>query len=175
MSIYTKTGDEGTTSLFGGNRVIKSDPQIEACGSIDEVTSFVGMVTSKLRRDEDKDFFIQIQKDLYTIMGYLAGAEQDLKPLQTRVTLFEKRIDIIESSLPKLNRFIIPGGSEMSSLCHVVRTVIRRGERRVAEYLFDNKLNEKKDSKIMIQYLNRLSDLFFTVARFYNEEKELIT
>ncbi|MEI6533298.1 MAG: cob(I)yrinic acid a,c-diamide adenosyltransferase, partial [Candidatus Roizmanbacteria bacterium] len=148
MSIYTKTGDEGTTSLFGGNRVIKSDPQIEACGSIDEVTSFVGMVNSKLHRDEDKDFFIQIQKDLYTIMGYLAGAEQDLKPLQKQVILFEKRIDIIESSLPKLNRFIIPGGSEMSSLCHVVRSVIRRGERRVAEYLFDNKLNEKKDSKI---------------------------
>src|SRR3989344_3918100 len=116
MSIYTRTGDLGTTSLFGGKRISKADCQIETYGSIDELTSYIGLVVVKLKNTQDKNLLIQIQKDLYQIMSFLSGAKIDLFFLEKKVLVFEKTIDEIEKKLPKLNKFILPGGNEISSL-----------------------------------------------------------
>src|SRR3990167_3453030 len=117
MSIYTRTGDKGTTSLFGGKRVSKSDHQVEAYGSVDELSSFVGLLVSKLRTTNHE--LINIQKDLYKIMAYLSGAKVDVRFLDRRVLDFEKEIDTIEKKLSRLTRFILPGGNEVSSLFHI--------------------------------------------------------
>src|SRR3990167_3479566 len=104
MPIYTKTGDKGTTALFGGKRVSKADLQVEAYGSVDELTSYIGLVNSNIK--------------------YLDGRVKD----------FENKIDEIDKKLPKLTKFILPGGSELSSWFHVLRTVCRRSERSVIRY-----------------------------------------
>ncbi|GAB4218637.1 MAG: cob(I)yrinic acid a,c-diamide adenosyltransferase [Candidatus Microgenomates bacterium] len=166
MHIYTKTGDKGETSLFGGKRVLKSDVQIEAYGQIDELTSFIGLVSTITKKDEQ--FLIQIQKDLYRIMAYLSGAKINLDFLEKRVLDFEKRIDEIEKNLPKLNNFIIPGADEHSAWFHILRTICRRVERVVV------KLNQQKPVLNIITYFNRLSDLFFVLARKYGKNKELL-
>lgn len=180
MPIYTKTGDKGKTSLFGGKRVSKDDPQVAAYGSVDELSSFLGMPTALLKRKPDKEFLLEIQKDLYLIMGFLAGAANsklkviDIPTMEKRVKVFEERIDFIESRLPKLRRFILPGGSELSTWFHINRTVCRRAERAIVRLNEKTKL-DKETVGVIIQYLNRLSDLFFDLARWYNKEKEILT
>ncbi len=187
MSIYTKTGDKGDTSLYGGKRVPKYDSQIEAYGSVDELTSFLGLVIAKIptlpsglrgvgKNQGHKDLLTHIQKDLYSAMGTLCGATTDLSGLEERVITFEKTIDTIDKNLPKLTRFILPQGGEVASLFHVARTVCRRAERHVVA-LFNQKnvgIDRQKRS-IIVQYLNRLSDLLFMLARFYSRGKEVIT
>lgn len=175
MPIYTKTGDEGKTSLFGGARTTKFDSQIEAYGTIDELTSYVGMVISKTTRPKDKEVLVDIQKDLYQIMGYLAGADQNLDNLSRQTKNFERKIDAYEEKLPKLTKFILPGGNELSSWYHIIRTITRRAERRVTQYFYEQGIQHIGENRTVIQYLNRLSDLFFTVARFYNDQGELLT
>lgn len=174
MPIYTKTGDKGQTSLFGGKRLSKADIQIEAYGTVDELTSFLGMITVKIKPQIDKDFITYIQKDLYTIMGVLAGANSPIESLSERITLFEQKIDELEKKLPKLTRFILPGGTELAAWFHIARTVCRRAERNVVALHTTKQLN---DTTIIlcIQYLNRLSDLLFTLARWYNKKNEIIT
>ena len=157
MPIYTKTGDSGQTSLFGGKRLSKSDPQIEAYGTVDELTSFLGMIIVKTKSKEDKEFLTLIQKDLYQIMGVLAGANSPIEVISERVKLFEQKIDVMESKMPKLHRFILPGGTETASWFHIVRTVCRRAERSVVAV---------NSAPLIIQYLNRLSDLLFVLARY---------
>lgn len=166
MPIYTKTGDKGETSLFGGKRINKSHPQVEAYGTVDELTSFIGLVSSKLKNKYDRLFLIEIQRDLWKIMAALSGAKEDLSNLSKRVLIFEKRIDGLEKKLPKLRRFILPGGTELSSWFQVLRVVCRRAERNVV------RLNKES---VIIQYLNRLSDLFFVMARSYGKGKEIST
>lgn len=168
MSVYTKTGDKGETSLFGGKRVLKSDLQIEAFGEIDELTSFIGLVVSKTKSKKEKIFLINIQKDLYQIMAYLSEAKINLDFLTKKIFDFEKKIDEIEKKLPKLNNFIIPGGNELSAWFHVLRTICRRVERSIV------KLNQKKTNLNLIQYFNRLSDLFFMLAREKNKKNEFL-
>lgn len=172
MAIYTKTGDKGTTALFGGKRLSKDDPQVEAYGTIDELSSFLGLLISKIKLKNEQDFLIEIQKDLYSIMAYLAAANSPIEQLSGRVILFEQKIDAIQSSLPELRSFILPVGTEVSSLCHIVRVVCRRAERAVVSLSKSTTLDMKNVSFIM-QYLNRLSDLFFTLARSYNKNAEL--
>jgi cob(I)alamin adenosyltransferase len=166
MSIVTKTGDTGETSLFGGKRVKKSDPLIEIIGAVDELNSFIGLVLIKVI-DHEKDFLILIQKDLYQMMAFFSGAKVDLLFLKERVKTIEEKIFNLEKKLPPLNKFIIPTGTELSSWFHILRVICRRTERKVVSL-------ENKKYLLIISYLNRLSDLFFTLARKYNLEKEIL-
>lgn len=175
MPIYTRTGDAGTTSLFGGKRISKADCQIETYGSIDELTSFIGLTVTKLNNKKDKQLFINIQENLYQVMGFLSGAKIDLFFLENQVLFFEKTIDEIEKKLPKLNKFIIPGGNEISSLFQILRVLCRKAERRIIDY-FNNPSTSIRtsDQLIIIKYLNRLSDLFFDLARKYGKNNEVV-
>lgn len=199
MAIYTKTGDDGTTGLFGGKRVKKYDAQIEAYGSVDELTSFIGIVIAKLppspsrhqdygrqarlrrarKKEKDRELLAHIQKDLYEMMGVLClpagrqvGGTVELKAIEKHIQLFEKKIDELDKKLPKLTRFILPQGTETSSWFHVLRTVCRRAERNVVRFFNGQSL---RDREIIVQYLNRLSDLFFMMARWYGKGKEVVT
>ncbi len=160
MAIYTKTGDKGETGLFGGKRLSKSDPQVDAYGTIDELSSFIGMVISRLQSPDDRELLTCIQKDLYVIMSELSNAPVKTLSLKKSITVFEKHIDKLERSLPKLNRFILPQGGELASWFHVLRTICRRAERKVVG---------RQSHKDVVQYLNRLSDLFFMMARHYGQ------
>ncbi|OGK19903.1 ATP:cob(I)alamin adenosyltransferase [Candidatus Roizmanbacteria bacterium RIFCSPHIGHO2_02_FULL_37_13b] len=175
MSIYTKTGDDGTTALFGGKRVKKYDNQIEAYGSVDELSSHIGLVISKLKDKKNKDLLTLIQKDLHTMMGALGGAKTDLEERGKHVAVFEKEIDLIDKKLPKLTRFILPQGGEVASLFHIARTVCRRAERNVVHFFSNNRTIEQSSHKIIVQYLNRLSDFLFMMARLYGKGKEIVT
>ena len=165
MSIYSRTGDKGTTSLYRGKRVSKSDPRVEVYGSFDELTSFIGLVAVKIKNKKDKEFLTEIQRDLYKIMSYLSGVKLSLDFLNNRVLQFENKIDQLDKKLAQLNKFILPGGTEISSWFHVLRTVCRRAERNMVKYFFSLKI---------IRYLNRLSDLLFVLARTYGKNKEIV-
>ena len=172
MSIYTRTGDYGTTGLYGGKRISKADCQIETYGSIDELTSYIGLVVVKLKNKQDKNLLIEIQKDLYQIMGFLSGAKTDLLFLENRVLFIEKLIDKIEENLPKLNKFILPGSNEISSLFQILRVLCRKAERRNIDFFNQMTINESQLT--IVKYLNRLSDLFFDLARKYGKENEVV-
>mgnify|MGYP001591234729 CR=1 FL=1 len=175
MSIYTRTGDEGMTSLYGGKRISKAACQVETYGSIDELTSYIGLVVIKLKNKNDINLLVAIQKNLYQIMGYLSGAKIDLSPLDKTVTQFEKKIDGLEKNLPKLNKFILPGGTEISSLFQILRVLCRKAERRNIDF-FNNPSTSLRTSQklLIIKYLNRLSDLFFDLARMYGKDSEVV-
>lgn len=165
MPIYTRTGDNGTTSLFGGKRVLKCEELVDAYGSIDELNSWIGLIAADEITPEQKDFLHKIQSDLFVIGGSLAGWLSDLTILETRVPEMEVTIDVLEEQLPKLNNFILPGGTTSGARIHLARSVARRVERQVVA------LSQKQqvDSRI-IKYLNRLSDLFFILARSINRK-----
>lgn len=172
MPIYTRTGDAGMTGLYGGKRISKADCQVETYGSIDELTSYLGFVVVKLKNSKDKNFLIDIQRDLYQIMSFLSGAKNDLSILEKKVMIFEKTIDEIENKLPKLNKFILPGGNEISSLFQIIRVLCRKAERRNIDYFNKNKITNNE--LLIIKYLNRLSDLFFDLARKYGKDNEVV-
>ncbi len=172
MSIYTKTGDTGTTATFGGKRVSKYDSQIEACGALDEATSFIGLVIASMDKTVDVVFLSSIQEDLYMIMGYLADAPLKEKVLIKKISIIEEKIDVIDSALPPLTRFILPQGSEITSRIHVARVITRSAERRVVAYI-SSRTSQSADG-FVLQYLNRLSDYLFMLARSYTE-KEILT
>jgi cob(I)alamin adenosyltransferase len=182
MPIYTRSGDDGTTTTYGGTRKFKSDPLFYAIGAIDELTSFIGLTAVKITKNKDKDFFTNIQKNLYKIMAYLSGAKVSLDFLNNEVLIFEKKIEELDKKLPKLNRFILPGGTEISSWFHIIRAICRRAERNVVKLLDNNKTmrsafaeaSADKQCNNMIRYLNRLSDLFFVMARIYGKNKEIV-
>ncbi len=164
MKIYTKTGDLGKTSLFNGKRVEKDNDLIFTYGTIDELASFLGLVYSKIKDKKNKQFILDIEKDLYLIMAYLSGADVSLIFLKNKVEKFENKIDQLALKLPPLKRFIIPTGSEISCWFHILRTICRRVERLIV-----------KTKKLeLVPYFNRLSDLFFTYARFFNQDKEIL-
>lgn len=175
MTIYTRTGDDGTTSLFGGKRLLKSDLQVEAYGGLDELSAFLGLLMIKNKNKDDKELFTFIQKDLYQVMGYLAGAKINLDYLAKEVIKFEKIIDTLESKLPKLTQFILPQGTELSVYTHIARTTCRRAERNVVGYANSQKLSTiNHELTTIIRYLNRLSDLLFTFARTYNANEVIV-
>lgn len=177
MPIYTKTGDTGKTSIFGGERIAKSHPRVNTYGTIDELTSQMGLVAAKITDTEDGSLLVGIQKDLYQMMAMLAGAEGDISTIDAEIEKFEKKIDELDKQLPKLTRFVLPGGTELGGWFHVLRTTCRRAEREAVAFFINetpHNLGEESE-RIMLKYLNRLSDLFFMMARKYAEGKEIVT
>lgn len=172
MTIYTRTGDNGTTSTFGGQKMLKSDLKIEAGGNLDELSSFIGLIITKLENKDQKKTLLKIQKNLYQIMGQISGAKTSLNNLETELKKIEQTIDKIESELPLLNRFILPGGTELSAWFHILRTICRRTERKVVHYLKEVGHEANSINDLILQYLNRLSDFFFMMARLYNQKNE---
>lgn len=174
MPIYTRTGDKGMTSLYGGKRISKASLQVEAYGRCDELSAHLGLVRSKRLGKEDKELLLTIQRDLYEVMSYLANAPVDLSHLPMRVKKFEQVIDKTMSRLPKLTRFVLPGGTEIGGHLQIARTLVRRAERGVVKYFQKSNIENIKSKKVL-QYLNRMSDLFFALARKYTKGKEIIT
>ncbi|MBI3984922.1 MAG: cob(I)yrinic acid a,c-diamide adenosyltransferase [Candidatus Levybacteria bacterium] len=177
MSIYTKFGDKGKTSLYAGKTVSKGSLRVNAYGTVDELNSFLGIVLTLVKDKKLKDKLINIQKDLFEVGACLAnptGNKDRLlsKYLTHRVLEFEAEIDSLTKKLPKLEHFILPGGGKPGSSLHFARTLVRRAERRVVELSEKEKINTD-----IIIFLNRLSDLLFMYARDINykeKQKELL-
>jgi cob(I)alamin adenosyltransferase len=170
MKIYTKTGDKGTTALFGGKRVSKADLRIETYGTVDELNSYVGLVRDQAVNQNRKSILVEIQDRLFTIGSILATEPGNTKVkvpslIQEDVTVLEKEIDGMDASLPPMKSFVLPGGHQSVSFCHVARTVCRRAERLVIAL----DAQEKIDA-LVIQYLNRLSDYLFMLSRKMSAE-----
>lgn len=170
--IYTRTGDRGTTSLIGGERVSKTDSRLEAYGTIDELNSFIGLLISSMPPGSaDARFLYAVQNRLFALGGYLAtdsgmGVKSVCTLSPCDVEQIEHRIDELEEELLPLNNFVLPGGCRGASLSHVCRTICRRAERRIYSIEEDNGIH--LDSSIK-QYINRLSDYFFNLSRFLNK------
>jgi cob(I)alamin adenosyltransferase len=172
MKVYTKTGDNGTTALFGGTRVPKDHIRIESYGTVDELNSYIGLIRDQEINSHYKDILIEIQDRLFTIGAILAtppekevmkNGELRLKNLgitETDIELLEKEIDTMEEALPPMTHFVLPGGHQTVSYCHITRCVCRRAE-RLAVHLSHN----EPVTEIAIKYLNRLSDYLFVLAR----------
>ena len=169
--IYTRRGDEGETGLFGGARVLKSDPRVASYGEIDELNAVLGWVATQVEDRETRQRLTGIQADLFTIGGHLAtppGARSGahLPPLPVdRPAEFEAWIDRIEAELEPLDAFILPGGAPAGAALHLARTVCRRAERAVVALAAE----EEVAPEILV-YLNRLSDLLFDLARRANRQ-----
>ncbi len=174
MKIYTRTGDRGDTTLLGGERVRKSDARVEAFGTIDELNAALGLA---LARDADSllepELYQSLQDDLFTIGARLAAADPEaasrkgtIPSFRTgqRVAELEAWIDSLDAELPELTTFILPGGSELGARMHVCRTICRRAERAIVRLSA-----EQPDlDATVLPYVNRLSDLLFTLARSCN-------
>lgn len=172
MSIYTKFGDKGKTSLYGGKTVSKASLRVEAYGAIDELNSSLGIVLSFLKDRSLKTKLLLLQKDLFEIGSSIASlsTNKDKEPskyLKKRTKEFEKEIDNLAKKLPKLENFILPGGGKSGSNLHFSRTLVRRAERRIVELSEKEKIN----GEILI-FINRLSDLLFMYARFINHKEK---
>jgi cob(I)alamin adenosyltransferase len=163
--IYTKTGDEGETGLFGGGRVPKDDPRVVAYGEVDELNATVGFAASLEPQDWDGAFLQTIQRDLFTIGAELASPDPAKAPHigEPQIGMLEHMIDGHEAKLAPLQNFILPGGTPKAAAFHLARTVCRRAERAVVTLA-----REQKISPAIVQYLNRLSDLLFVLARAAN-------
>ena len=170
VKIYTKGGDKGTTALFGGTRLPKHHIRIESYGSVDELNSFIGLVRDHVKEDQLRATLKSIQETLFTVGSHLAAdpSKENLwlpEIKQEEVEMLEQSIDKMDEVLEPLKNFILPGGHPVVSHCHVVRCVCRRAERNVVA------LSEIETiPPILIQYLNRLSDYFFVLARFLGKE-----
>ena len=164
--IYTGTGDKGTTSLVGGERVSKAHQRIESYGTVDELNSFIGLLITSLEEKADQDFLLFIQHKLFTIGSYLATDQENTelkiesKVMPETITRIEREIDRLDNELPKMRNFVLPGGSRSASLAHVCRTVCRRAER--AALRADARYGV--DSTALV-WLNRLSDYFYLLGR----------
>ena len=170
MKIYTKTGDGGTTALFGGKRVSKADLRIETYGTIDELNSFIGLVRDQEVNQKRKEELVEIQDRLFTIGSILATEPGNTKVKtptlsEDDVQFLEQKIDIMDAALPAMRSFVLPGGHYAVSHCHVARTVCRRAE-RICIALGAHEAVEP----LIIKYLNRLSDYLFVLSRKVSHE-----
>ncbi|HEX9979333.1 MAG TPA: cob(I)yrinic acid a,c-diamide adenosyltransferase [Flavobacterium sp.] len=172
MKVYTKTGDKGTTALFGGTRVPKDHTRIESYGTVDELNSYIGLLRDQEMSLKYKEILIRIQDRLFTIGAILAtppekeilkNGSQRLnipKINEADIQLLEMEIDGMEESLPQMTHFILPGGHTTVSYCHITRCICRRAERLAVH------LDHIEPVDVMvIMYLNRLSDYLFVLAR----------
>jgi cob(I)alamin adenosyltransferase len=172
MKIYTKTGDKGDTGLFGGGRVPKDDPRVEAYGDVDELNAALGMVRAVEIMPRIDEVIVPIQRDLFSIGALLATP--DLQKMhdhlskaqidENRIKSLENSIDDCDRELDPLKAFIVPGGTPKAAALHLARTICRRAERRVISLQHNTEIPQ-----IVIVYLNRLSDLLFTLARLANK------
>jgi cob(I)alamin adenosyltransferase len=170
LKIYTKTGDAGTTALFGGKRVSKAELRIDTYGAIDELNSYVGLLRDQQVNSSRKEILIEIQDRLFTTGSILAAEPGNTKVkvpslIESDITTLEKEIDAMELKLEPMKFFVLPGGHQSVSFGHVARTVCRRAERLVIA--LNN--NEGVDP-LIIKYLNRLSDYLFVLCRLMTKE-----
>jgi len=173
MKIYTKTGDQGKTSLFDGKRLSKDDIRIEAYGTIDELNAHIAILIQYCPQSSCIPQLTHIQQILFQLGAHLATeSEEHKKKLPTlstdEITLLEQSMDQMDAQLPPLKHFILPGGGLASSQAHVCRTVCRRAERRVVSLAGMEDINP-----FIVMYLNRLSDYFFVVSRWLSKEDGL--
>ena len=177
MKIYTKTGDKGTTALFGGTRVKKYNLRIESYGTVDELNSYIGLIKDQEISSYIKESLLKVQNDLFTLGAMLATPpeKETLKSGKERLNIpkidsdsilfLENEIDKMDALLPQMTHFILPGGHQSVSFCHIARCVCRRAERLSAE------LNDQENiQNDIIKYLNRLSDFLFVLARMLSKE-----
>jgi len=172
MKIYTKTGDKGKTSLFGGTRVPKYHLRIEAYGTVDELNSYIGLIRDQKVDSHTGKVLIKIQNELFTLGAMLATPpeKETLKSGKQRlninkinaksITLLEVEIDKMNESLPPMTNFVLPGGHTTVSFCHIARCICRRAERICTQLSDTSRINDQ-----IIIYLNRLSDYLFVLAR----------
>jgi len=172
MKIYTKTGDKGKTSLFGGTRVPKYHLRIEAYGTIDELNSYIGLVRDQITDEHTASILLKIQNELFTLGSMLATPPEKelLKSGKERLTIektdtnkimiLEKEMDAMNEHLPPMTHFILPGGNIIVSHCHIARCVCRRAERITTQLSDESNINPQ-----VLMYLNRLSDYLFVLAR----------
>ena len=166
--VYTRTGDQGETSLVGGVRIKKSHIRLEAYGTVDELSAHLGMLASMIENDEH-DFIIRIQNNLFNVCTHLA-TDQSQTPLypsahlaEGEIVSLEERIDNLMKQLPERQGFVLPGGVPAACQAHICRTVCRRAERRIAALA-----EEAQIAPEMQQYINRLSDYLFVLAKIIN-------
>ncbi|MGH7213907.1 MAG: cob(I)yrinic acid a,c-diamide adenosyltransferase [Tepidisphaeraceae bacterium] len=176
MKIYTKTGDDGTTGLVGGMRVSKCGARIECTGAVDELNATIGLVVAGAGSPIASDVALSealrlIQDELFVIGSHLAtpaddvAAQRALPPLNAAsVTRLEEQIDAADQELPPLRQFILPGGTELAARLHLARTICRRAERVIVQFLS----GDADAPQLVVKYLNRLSDWLFVQARFAN-------
>ncbi|KAF2509226.1 MULTISPECIES: cob(I)yrinic acid a,c-diamide adenosyltransferase [Flavobacterium] len=172
MKVYTKTGDKGTTALFGGTRVPKDHIRIDSYGTVDELNSYIGLIRDQEMNPHYKTILIEIQDRLFTVGAILATPQEkevlkngklrleNLGIIDSDIELLENEIDTMEESLPPMTHFVLPGGHPTVSHCHIARCICRRAE-RLAVHLSHN----EHVPEIAIKYLNRLSDYLFVLAR----------
>lgn len=164
--VYTKTGDKGTTALVGGTRVAKSHVRLDAYGTIDELNSFLGSLICQITDEHDLKVLAFIQHKLFTVGSYLATETEAISPkaasiiVEENISLLENEMDRMDSELPSLRQFILPGGNEAASRAHICRSVARRAERCMYRVK-----NEYPVEDNIMKFVNRLSDYFFLLAR----------
>lgn len=174
MKIYTKTGDKGATALFGGKRVSKSHIRIQAYGTVDELNAYVGLLRDQPVNLTKNDTLVAIQDRLFTI-GSLLAAEPGNNKLkvpdlnEADVTGLEEAMDKMDEKLPEMRNFVLPGGHQSVSFCHIARCVCRRAERMVVELHAEEPVDE-----LVMRYLNRLSDYLFVLGRTMAQELKIV-
>ena len=164
MKIYTKTGDNGTTSLIGGTRVAKNDCRLECYGTIDELNAYLGLIRDNYPNQDIQNQLLTIQKKLFVIGAEIANDKPQKTSFpsisETDIQELEEKIDVFSEEIPQQKAFIIPGGHTISSYCQIARTVCRRAERAIY-----NISEEKRPTMLSTIYINRLSDYLFVLAR----------
>jgi len=175
LKIYTKTGDKGDTGLIDGSRISKSDLRILAYGEVDEANSHIGLIISNFEKnsifDDVKKILLNVQQDLFVLGAELANPntlkDDNMLVKREMISTIEKYIDNFDSELAPISNFILPGGSIESSLLHICRTVVRRAETSAVALAKEQKINQE-----ILTYLNRISDLFFVLARVTNKRQK---
>ncbi len=173
MKIYTKTGDQGQTSLYGGKRVQKHSLRIDSYGTLDELNSYIGLIRDLTHGSNQDELLSQIQHTLFDIGSHLAAdpdKTQLKKPALEEVLIrqLEQAIDLMNEEIPPLKLFILPGGHPTVSHIHIARTLCRKSERRITELAFNEEIN-----LIIIPYINRLSDYLFVFARYIAKQNNV--
>jgi len=175
LKIYTKTGDKGDTGLIDGSRISKADLRIIAYGEVDEANSHIGLIISNIEKnsifDDVKKILLNVQQDLFVLGAELANPnslkDDNMLVKREMISTIEKYIDNFEFELAPISNFILPGGSIESSLLHICRTVVRRAETSAVALAKEQKINQE-----ILTYLNRISDLFFVLARVINKRQK---
>jgi cob(I)alamin adenosyltransferase len=178
VKVYTRGGDRGETSLFGGERVRKDEPRVEAYGAVDELNAAIGVAIAELAPESDlRERLLAVQSSLFDLGGELATRDAEARAAQGKpmprvrsedVTALERAIDALDRELEPLRAFVLPGGTHAAAALHLARTVCRRAERRVVALA-----GSAAVAPVVIEYLNRLSDYLFTAARVANARQRV--